>query len=158
MKETLPRRATDTPPSSSREWITCAIRICRKHLHIAWKVTSLSSKHLNGFLFVFIIIVSACELGNLGGCVNVSRMYAKGDGVEKNPVAAKAELNELPWYILSFPILSLKFHFLPYFLQKCSARHTGVRWHRRGDDGPAEGATADCLPGGGGAVTSGITW
>ena len=34
-------------------------------------------------------IVSACELGNLGGCVNVSRMYAKGDGVEKNPVAAK---------------------------------------------------------------------
>ena len=45
---------------------------------------------------MFIIIVSACELGNLGGCVNVSRMYAKGDGVEKNPVAAKAGLNELP--------------------------------------------------------------
>ena len=34
-------------------------------------------------------VVSACELGNLGGCVNVSQMYSKGDGVEKNPVAAK---------------------------------------------------------------------
>lgn len=25
----------------------------------------------------------------MGGCVNVSMMYSKGDGVEKNPVAAK---------------------------------------------------------------------
>ena len=35
------------------------------------------------------VVISACELGNLGGCVNVSQMYAKGDGVEKNPVASK---------------------------------------------------------------------
>jgi len=33
--------------------------------------------------------LKACELGNLGGCVNVSQMYSKGDGTEKNPVAAK---------------------------------------------------------------------
>jgi len=33
--------------------------------------------------------LKACELGNMGGCVNVSVMYSKGDGVEKNPVAAK---------------------------------------------------------------------
>jgi len=33
--------------------------------------------------------LKACELGNLGGCVNVSRMYAKGEGTDKNPVAAK---------------------------------------------------------------------
>jgi len=33
--------------------------------------------------------LKACELGNLGGCVNVSVMYSKGDGTDKNPVAAK---------------------------------------------------------------------
>ena len=33
--------------------------------------------------------LKACELGNLGGCVNLSMMYAKGEGTEKNPVAAK---------------------------------------------------------------------
>jgi len=33
--------------------------------------------------------LKACELGNLGGCVNVSQMYSKGDGTDKNPVAAK---------------------------------------------------------------------
>ena len=33
--------------------------------------------------------ISACELGNMGGCVNVSMMYGRGEGVEKNPVAAK---------------------------------------------------------------------
>ena len=36
-----------------------------------------------------LVFFSACELGNMGGCVNVSMMYSKGDGVEKNPVAAK---------------------------------------------------------------------
>ena len=35
------------------------------------------------------IHIQACELGNLGGCVNVSRMYSKGEGTDKNPVAAK---------------------------------------------------------------------
>ena len=33
--------------------------------------------------------MQACELGNLGGFVNVSMMYSKGDGIDKNPVAAK---------------------------------------------------------------------
>lgn len=37
----------------------------------------------------FTYSLKACELGNLGGCVNVSQMYAKGDGVDKNPVASK---------------------------------------------------------------------
>ena len=38
---------------------------------------------------IFSSVVSACELGNLGGCVNVSIMYSKGEGTDKNPVAAK---------------------------------------------------------------------
>jgi len=33
--------------------------------------------------------LKACELGSMAGCVNVSMMYAKGEGTEKNPVAAK---------------------------------------------------------------------
>jgi len=33
--------------------------------------------------------LKACELGNMAGCVNVSMMYAKGEGTEKNPVVAK---------------------------------------------------------------------
>ena len=37
--------------------------------------------------------LKACELGNLGGCVNVSIMYGKGDGVEKNQEAAKQYAN-----------------------------------------------------------------
>jgi len=31
----------------------------------------------------------ACELGNMAGCNNVSMMYAKGEGVDKDPVASK---------------------------------------------------------------------
>ena len=41
------------------------------------------------YILIYLYLVSACELGNMGGCVNVSVMYSKGDGVEKNPVAAK---------------------------------------------------------------------
>lgn len=37
--------------------------------------------------------VKACELGSLQGCTNVSIMYSKGEGVEKNPVAAKDYAN-----------------------------------------------------------------
>jgi len=37
----------------------------------------------------FTYSLKACELGSMGGCVNVSTMYRKGEGVEKNPVAAK---------------------------------------------------------------------
>merc|ERR1712127_373354 len=33
--------------------------------------------------------LKACELGNMAGCVNVSMMYSKGEGTDKNPVAAK---------------------------------------------------------------------
>ena len=36
--------------------------------------------------------LKACELGNMGGCVNVSMMYSKGEGTDKNPVAAKVGL------------------------------------------------------------------
>jgi len=32
--------------------------------------------------------LKACELGNLGGCTNLTIMYRKGDGVEKNEKAA----------------------------------------------------------------------
>jgi len=41
----------------------------------------------------FAYSLKACELGNLGGCVNVSIMYGKGDGVEKNQEAAKQYAN-----------------------------------------------------------------
>jgi len=37
----------------------------------------------------FTYSLKACELGNMMGCVNVSMMYKKGDGVEKNPAASK---------------------------------------------------------------------
>eukprot|EP00088_Acartia_fossae_P016746 TRINITY_DN1941_c0_g1_i1.p1 TRINITY_DN1941_c0_g1~~TRINITY_DN1941_c0_g1_i1.p1 ORF type:complete len:250 (-),score=41.94 TRINITY_DN1941_c0_g1_i1:14-763(-) len=33
--------------------------------------------------------LKACELGSMAGCRNVTVMYRKGDGVEKNPEAAK---------------------------------------------------------------------
>jgi len=37
--------------------------------------------------------LKACELGSMGGCTNVSIMYSKGEGVEKNPEAAKEYSN-----------------------------------------------------------------
>ena len=39
--------------------------------------------------------LKACELGNMGGCVNVSMMYSKGEGTDKNPVAAKVGSDEV---------------------------------------------------------------
>lgn len=33
--------------------------------------------------------VKACDLDNMYACANLSMMYAKGDGVEKNPDLAK---------------------------------------------------------------------
>jgi len=33
--------------------------------------------------------LKACELGDLSGCVNTSMMFARGDGVEKNPEKAE---------------------------------------------------------------------
>ena len=40
-------------------------------------------------LLPLLLLLQACELGNMAGCVNISMMYAKGEGVDKNPVAAK---------------------------------------------------------------------
>lgn len=37
----------------------------------------------------FQFAMKACELGNMYACANVSMMYKKGDGVEKNPDESK---------------------------------------------------------------------
>ena len=44
--------------------------------------------------------LKACELGNMGGCVNVSMMYSKGEGTDKNPVAAKVGLWDIMQVLL----------------------------------------------------------
>lgn len=37
----------------------------------------------------FEFAMKACECGNMFGCANVSMMYKKGDGVEKNEAESK---------------------------------------------------------------------
>ena len=73
--------------------------------------------------------MSACELGNLGGCVNISMMYSKGEGTDKNPVAAKVGTKIL---LLTFNVVVM----------------SGVRGHCFRDDEPAKRSTENCLPGG----------
>ena len=63
-------------------------QVCEKNMQEAFKY-SLKGEGEGSFRNIFYSVVSACELGNLGGCVNVSIMYSKGEGTDKNPVAAK---------------------------------------------------------------------
>ena len=82
--------------------------------------------------------MSACELGNLGGCVNVSMMYSKGEGTDKNPVAAKGATKIKP---------------LTFALRVVMA---GVRRHRIRDDEPAQRSAENCLPGGVRVISAGV--
>ena len=69
--------------------------VCEKNMAEAFKYSLKVSHDKGGDHLTIsshvetILTVQACELGNLGGCVNVSMMYSKGDGTDKNPVAAK---------------------------------------------------------------------
>ena len=64
--------------------------VCEKNMSVAFKYSLKVSLEQSVLVWQRIVIhIQACELGNLGGCVNVSRMYSKGEGTDKNPVAAK---------------------------------------------------------------------
>jgi len=60
------------------------------HRYAALFIRGIKGKLEKNMTEAFKYSLKACELGSLGGCVNVSMMYGKGDGVEKDPDASKA--------------------------------------------------------------------
>merc|ERR1712080_156210 len=59
------------------------------HRYAALHIKGIKGKIEKNMSEAFKYSLKACELGSLGGCVNISMMYGKGDGVDKNPEAAK---------------------------------------------------------------------
>ena len=87
-RATLRRPVTGSRHSISKARRRSARKICKRPSNTVWKVR-LKARWGVRVAYIFSSVVSACELGNLGGCVNVSIMYSKGEGTDKNPVAAK---------------------------------------------------------------------